>query len=277
MKTSILSNQEVLAGYDAVCELYPYVPPLSHWRAWEYAAYQRYQLAGRILDLGCGNGKYFRLLWPNAEDVVGVDIDPKVAQVGKQSGVYADVHVAPAHQVPEADESFDHVFANCSLEHMDKLDQVLDDVYRCLKPGGSLLCSVVTDRFITWSVLPYLVSSAGFDQAAMVLRNEFIEFHHLMNPLSLGDWKDSFIRADLVPENHIPIVPKHNSGLFLMMNNLWHLKRIEGGEIGDVIHPFLLGNSNFPSAFRKVFEGFLEMETEPNDCSGAVFLCKKPV
>jgi SAM-dependent methyltransferase len=80
-----LQPRKVLAGYDAVCSLYPYVPPLSHWRAWEYAAYQRYRLTGRILDLGCGDGRYFRLLWPRATDVIGVDIDPTVAELGSRA------------------------------------------------------------------------------------------------------------------------------------------------------------------------------------------------
>ena len=67
--TTILGSAELLAGYDAVCALYPHVPPLSHWRAWEYAAYRRFRADGRTLDLGCGDGRYFRLIWPRIRDV----------------------------------------------------------------------------------------------------------------------------------------------------------------------------------------------------------------
>ena len=38
------------------------------------------------------------------------------------------------------------MFANCSLEHMDHLDAVLSEIHRCLKPGGTLLCSVADGR-----------------------------------------------------------------------------------------------------------------------------------
>ncbi len=34
-------GEEMTRGYDTVDVLYPYVRPLSHWRAWEYAAYQK--------------------------------------------------------------------------------------------------------------------------------------------------------------------------------------------------------------------------------------------
>lgn len=276
MQSKVLLGEEILSGYDAVSTLYPHIPPLSHWRSWEYAAYQHYQLDGRVLDLGCGDGRYFRLIWPQASDVVGVDMSPEVAELGWHSAVYREVHVAPAHQVPELDASFDHVFANCSLEHMDHLDAVLAEIHRCLKPGGTLLCSVVTDRFVQWSLLPNLVAMAGFDDAAAALQKDFLNYHHLANPLSVAEWAKSFHRAGLIAEEHIPILPKHNSGIFLLMDNLWHVKRAGEGEIGDVIFPFLSANVNFPGAFRKVFAGLLEMETDWQDCSGAVFLVRKP-
>lgn len=276
MRNKILLGEDVLNGYDAVSTLYPHIPPLSHWRAWEYAAYQHYRLDGRILDLGCGDGRYFRLIWPQAMNVAGVDMSPEVAELGRQSGVYREVHVAPAHRVPEPDASFDHVFANCSLEHMDHLDAVLAEIHRCLKPGGTLLCSVVTDRFVRWSLLPNLVAMAGFDGAAAELQKDFLDYHHLANALSVDEWAKSFHRAGLIAEEHIPILPKHNSGIFLLMDSLWHVKRAEGGEMGDVIFPFLSANAKFPGAFRKVFAGLLEMETDWQDCSGAVFLARKP-
>lgn len=272
-----LESEEVLSGYDAVCALYPYVPPLSHWRAWEQAAYRKFKLSGRVLDLGCGDGRYFRLIWPNVDNVVGVDRDVGVADAGLRSGVYRDIHVVNAHEVPELSETFDHVFANCSLEHMDHLDAVLKEVQRCLKPGGSLICSVVTDRFLQWNVLSNLVSVAGFAEAATSLQKDFFEFHHLVNPLSADDWQQRFREAGLIPEVHIPILPKFNSGIFLLMDCLWHVKKSTGGELGDTVYPFLLENPKFPQAFRSVIAGLLEMEADWQDCSGAVFLVRKPL
>lgn len=276
MESKLLSASKVLSGYDAVCLLYPHIPPLSHWRSWEYAAYQCFQLEGRVLDLGCGDGQYFRLIWPNAENVVGLDMNPDVASLGRKSGVYRNVHAAPADKIPEPDASFDHVFANCSLEHMDNLDAVLTEINRCLKPGGTLVCSVVTDRFVEWSLLPNLVAMAGFKEASTRLQNDFFGYHHLANPLSVEKWVQSFNSVGLVAEVHIPILPKFNSSIFLLMDSLWHVKRAEGGEFGDVIFPFLATNARFPVGFRKVFSGLMDMETDWHNCSGAVFLVRKP-
>ena len=274
--TKELKPIEILSGYDAVSSLYSHIPSLSHWRSWEYAAYQHYRLDGRVMDLGCGDGQYFKLIWPGATDVVGVDMSPGVAELGRKSSVYHEVHVAPAHQVPEPDGSFDHVFANCSLEHMDNLDAVLAEINRCLKPGGSLLCSVVTNRFVEWSLLPDFVAMAGFEEAAGALLKDFSDYHHLTNPLSVQQWVQSFNFAGLDAEEHIPILPIHNSGIFLLMDSLWHVKRIAGGEFGDVITTFLSPNPKFPGGFRKIIAGLLEMESDWQDCSGAVFLVRKP-
>ena len=107
------------------------------------------------------------------------------------------------------------------------------------------------------------------------LQKDFLDYHHLANPLSAAEWQRKFIHAGLVPEQHIPILPKFNSGIFLLMENLWHVKRSTGEEMGETIFPFLSANQNFPGAFRSVVAGLLEMETDWQDCSGAVFLVRE--
>ncbi|PZA09403.1 hypothetical protein DNX69_25240 [Rhodopseudomonas palustris] len=275
MKTIILQSHEILAGYDAVAQLYPYTPSLSHWRAWEYASYKYHHIDGRILDIGCGDGQYFRLIWPHAREVVGIDLDAGVAERARGSGVYHTVHVGPAHQIPECDAVFDNAFANCSLEHMDHIEGVLRDIFRCLKKGGTLSCSVVSNRFEEWSLLPFLIKEAGFDEVGRILQEKFLAYHHLANPFPVDRWVATFEAAGFEVDLHIPILPRNNSGAFLLMDSLWHVQRGSGGELGDVIHPYLASNPRFPAAFRKIIEGLLEMETDWHNCSGAVFRARK--
>lgn len=276
MKQRLLTNCEILKGYDSVCELYPAIPPLSMWRAWEYAAYQKYRLKGRVLDLGCGDGRYFRLLWPNAKEVIGIDMEHSVADLARKSGVYKEVHVVAAHELPFVDSSFDVVFANCSLEHMDDLDQVLAAARRCLKPGGSLLCSVVTDNLVNWLLLPKLISEFGHNNLAENIQKEYVTYHHLANPLTVTEWVRRFTVAGFATEEHVPILPKITSSMFLLLDNLWHLKRPTDGEFGDIIHPYLTAIAKFPASFRHILRGLVEMDDQPHECSGAIFLLRKP-
>lgn len=62
----------------------------------------------------------------------------------------------------------------------------------------------------------------------------------------------------------------------LLMDNLWHVKKAGGGEVGDIIFPLLPPNERFSGGFRRVFEGLWEMETNWDEGSGAVFLLRKP-
>lgn len=276
MLTRILTSAEVLAGYDRVCSLYEHVPSLSLWRGWECAAYHKFQLSGRVLDLGCGDGNYFRLLWPGTADVVGVDQNAAVAALARRSGVYREVHECAAHELRLGVATFDAVFANCSLEHMDHLDQVLERVHHCLRPGGVLLCSVVTEKFLDWSLLPRFVAAAGAPDAARQIQREFEDVHHLVSPFPVQEWLARFMAAKLRPEEHVPILPKVNSGFFLLLDGLWHLKLAAGGELGGEIGSFLCGLNGFGTAFRGIVEALLQLESDPALCSGAVFLARKP-
>jgi SAM-dependent methyltransferase len=275
LKENLLDVESVLQGYDAVAGLYPFVPSLSHWRAWEYAAYRRFRLAGRVIDLGCGDGRYFRLLWPDAREAIGVDASARAVEASKASGAYAEVHHARAHELPLADASADAVFANCSLEHMDPLDAVLREVHRCLAPRGTLLCSVVTDKFLSWSPLPLLVREAGGEELERRTREQFVAFHQLANPLAVGEWRARFEAAGFSVEEHIPILPRFNSTLFLLADGSWHLRRPSGGELGDELYRVFSANPRFPAALRLVIEGALRMETDWRTCSGAVFAARK--
>ena len=270
MRLDVLSPDEVLAGYDAVSRLYPHIPPMSIWRAWEYGAYRRYALPEPVLDVGRGDGRFFRLLRPRVRDVVGVEIDVGVAEAARRSGVYREVHVAPAHQAPAPPESFASAFANCSLEHMDHLPEVLRSISRSVCPGASFLLSVVTDRFLEWAALPCLMAALGEPARARALRAEYEAYHHLVNPLPAETWVERLERAGFEVLEHVPLLPELTSRLFLFLDHLWHVPR-PGGELGDSLFPFLTTLSDFPAAFRQVLAGVMRMERDWSTGSGAVF------
>ena len=274
MKQILLHPDEVLKGYDVLSELYPHIPSLSIWRAWEYAAYQRYQLAEPVLDLGCGDGRYFHLLWPQINDVIGVDISPEVAEAARQSGVYRETVAIPAHQLPFPTERFSSVFANCSLEHMDHLSDTLKATCRSLHMNGTFLLSVVTEHFIDWTMLPLLIGRAGERDLAKKIQNEYEAYHHLTSPFSPEIWVERLEAGGFEVLEHIPILPEITSRLFLFLDQLWHLKTHEG-EFGNDMHSFLVGLSEFPRNFRHVLDGILKMERDWSTGSGAVFWARR--
>lgn len=96
------------------------------------------------------------------------------------------------------------------------------------------------------------------------------------NLLSVESLEKKFSFAELHVERHIPISPKYNSGIFSMMSSLWHINRRECEELGNAIFLVFSVNPDFPSGPRQVLSGSLDMETDWQDRSRAVFLCQKP-
>lgn len=96
------------------------------------------RLGGRVLDLGCGNQPYCPYL-PYVHQYVGLDYPPTQAsmEVRVQPEVYGN-----ARDLPFADASFDGILCSQVLEHVDRPEDVIGELGRVLKPGGTGLISV---------------------------------------------------------------------------------------------------------------------------------------
>jgi SAM-dependent methyltransferase len=231
-----------------------------------------------VLDIGCGDGKFFRLVWPDVRAVVGVDHDPAVVALGRKSGVYQAVYLTPAHDLPFESQAFGSCFANCSLEHMDRLPDVLSSIARVLRPGAPFVLSVVTDKFLEWTALPGLVSAVGEPGRARLLQQEFEDFHHLVSPFTPHVWRKLLEEAGFDVVEHLPIVPELTSRLYLLMDQLWHVRTsAPSGEVGGLVHPYLASFPEFPRGLSRALRGVLDMERDWSVGSGAVFRARRTV
>lgn len=96
------------------------------------------RLSGRLLDLGCGNQPY-RPYVTKVVEYVGLDYPPTQGglEISSRPEVYGD-----ARELPFAPASFDGVLCFQVLEHVDRPEVVLQEVWRVLKPGALGLISV---------------------------------------------------------------------------------------------------------------------------------------
>ncbi|MDQ6794904.1 MAG: class I SAM-dependent methyltransferase [Chloroflexota bacterium] len=86
---------------------------------------------GLLLDLGCGEGAYSKLLRSTGFEYVGLDA----------TGSTADI-LADAHHLPFRDGSIDAIAAISILEHLRAPAVALREVARVLRPGGVIIGSV---------------------------------------------------------------------------------------------------------------------------------------
>lgn len=109
--------------------------------SWDDVIFRRHLLQAitpemDILDLGAGAGiveaMNFRGL---VRRVCGVDLDPRVAD----NPFLDEGLIADARKIPYPDCSFDLVFADNVMEHIEDPDLVFAEIARVLRPGGKLL------------------------------------------------------------------------------------------------------------------------------------------
>lgn len=97
-----------------------------------------------VLDIGCGaGGKSLYYLSLGANSVTGIDVVAKYKEeayaLQNELGLTGfKFYVEDASKMSFPDNSFDTVIMNDAMEHVAKPAEVLNEVYRVLKPGGKL-------------------------------------------------------------------------------------------------------------------------------------------
>lgn len=97
------------------------------------------QLRGmRVLDAGCGGGRYSKICGENGAVVVGADHTRAVDKARNLCAHLLDVHFVQADlkQLPLEQASFDFVFSIGVMHHDANTRAVFDAVARMVKPGG---------------------------------------------------------------------------------------------------------------------------------------------
>jgi SAM-dependent methyltransferase len=114
---------------------------------------------GRLLDVGCGQGRSFGLLAKhfNPREIVAVDIDPVMVETARRTAKECPVPVtvkqSSASNLDVPDESMDCVFCHQLIHHVADQRRVLGELHRVLAPGGYLLLGESCESFIhIWSV-----------------------------------------------------------------------------------------------------------------------------
>jgi 2-polyprenyl-3-methyl-5-hydroxy-6-metoxy-1,4-benzoquinol methylase len=136
----------------------------------------------RVLDVGCGEGRFASELVSAGASVVGIDVAEEPLRRARRS----EMERSPIGQRPRldlrlvdadgpwslADASFDIVWAGETIEHVADTAGWLSEVRRVLRPGGRLLLSTPDHGRlrVLWLALSRRAFEAHFDPRADHLR-----------------------------------------------------------------------------------------------------------
>jgi SAM-dependent methyltransferase len=120
----------------------------------------RYRQKDKILDAGCGTGRNLHWFLRENRDVYGIDQNPVSINELKAAHpiLPADrFQLCPVENLPFENNFFDHVISSAVLHFANSVSQfqnMLGEMVRVLKPGGSLFIRMTSDIGIEDKVKP---------------------------------------------------------------------------------------------------------------------------
>lgn len=96
------------------------------------------------LDVGCGEGRFCRLLRASGIGAVGIDPTPALVAEARRRDPRGDYRLGRAEALEFADGSFDLVVSYLTLIDIADLSAAIAGMARVLRPGGTLLIANLT-------------------------------------------------------------------------------------------------------------------------------------
>lgn len=132
----------------------------------------------KLLDIGCGTGKYGQALIQKGFDVIGIDKSP--SQISEAKKVI-NAQEGNAIDLPYKSESFDVCIMIMMIHHMNQKERALafDEIYRVLKKDGVLIIKTASHED-----LKHRISSRFFPEALKIDLKRYPEIETIQDELS---------------------------------------------------------------------------------------------
>jgi SAM-dependent methyltransferase len=175
-------------------------PSIALCRVPELELLSSLDLVAPVLDHCCGDGYIAAQAYPGRKLDAGIDLREKALAVARADAIYGEVRQADAsRRLPFDDAHFGTVINNSAIEHIEKLDAVVAEVARVLRPGGCFHFNVLNTRFFDWWPLE--------DETRRYYR-EFQPFHHAFTE---SEWTAILSRHGFGPVTFRDYMPKATS------------------------------------------------------------------
>src|SRR5215210_3017936 len=149
----------------------------------------------RVLDLGCGAGRFVAALREAGADAVGVDVAEAALERARAVAPEADLRLLePDGSIPLEHGSVDLVWCSEVLEHVADAGHLLLEARRVLRPSGRLLVTVPFHGRVKAALVGALRFDAHFDPLGQHLR--FFTRSSLARTLEATGFEPSWIRAE---------------------------------------------------------------------------------
>ncbi|MDD5569398.1 MAG: class I SAM-dependent methyltransferase, partial [Candidatus Pacebacteria bacterium] len=136
--------EKTIKDYDKIADKYAEVREKG-WREMEFLFKDFIKPDDFVLDLGCGNGRFYEAFRDNKADYIGTDPSEKLIEIAKKNYPEADFQVADAFSLPFDNNYFDGAYSIAVLHHIPSEElrlKFLAEAARVLKRDGYLILTV---------------------------------------------------------------------------------------------------------------------------------------
>jgi SAM-dependent methyltransferase len=130
-------------------------PSQAFWRYFEVQVLRGISCERPILEIGCGDGRFSSLVFEEIDEAI--DVNPRSVERCRQVSkhLYRNLRCLDARELDLRDGGFSTVYANCVLEHVPQISDVLAGCFRGLRSGGKLVITVPLLRMNEHLLLPW--------------------------------------------------------------------------------------------------------------------------
>ncbi|MBT7952308.1 MAG: class I SAM-dependent methyltransferase [Gammaproteobacteria bacterium] len=137
-----------------------------------------------VLDLGCGEGLFAKMLFVEQVDT-GIDPNQHELDRARELEAYAEVIQCKGDNIPKPDGSYNTILSNSVIEHIPDIIPILNEAYRLLKPDGRMYLTVPSDKFEQYTLGSQFLSFFGMQELQKKFRrffNRFWDHYHFYTP-----------------------------------------------------------------------------------------------
>lgn len=98
----------------------------------------------RTLDVGCGEGRFCRMLRERGAEIVGIDPTEALLRAAQERDPQGDYRLSYAENLPFENASFDLVISYLTLIDIEDFRGAISEMARVLRPGGKLVVANLT-------------------------------------------------------------------------------------------------------------------------------------
>jgi ubiquinone/menaquinone biosynthesis C-methylase UbiE len=165
--------------------------------------------AGRVLDVGCGTGRFLSALPSDVYQRFGIDVSSGMIRAAYHRDASLQCCVASGTDLPYADESFDVVFCAAVLHHIADpvaVKQTIMEIIRVLRRGGFAVIWDHNPLNPYWPLLMRRVPQDTGDERLIPRREIAAALSDIsrMYPLNVR-WRCMTFMPDFAPEWGLPV------------------------------------------------------------------------